>query len=152
MKFTADIVLKHGFECVASFEDKPEKTIKFDQSVAFGGKDIGACPIEMMLASVAACTVQTFKAYSYVMGYGIEKIDATIQGTYDLGKFLMLNEEANSYTMEDFKLILKVKFDDEASKPITPEAFEKISTLTEANCPVCCIMRVCPTRVFEIAE
>lgn len=58
-------------------------TIRADEPEELGGTDTGATPIEMLLASLATCTLITIRMYASRKGWALDGAEASVTGRRD---------------------------------------------------------------------
>lgn len=58
-----------------------------DEPAALGGTDLGANPVEHLLAALASCTVITYQVWAEKLGLTLEGVDVALSGDIDLRGF-----------------------------------------------------------------
>lgn len=58
-----------------------------DEPTALGGTDLGANPVEHLLAALASCTVITYQVWAEKLGLSLDGVDVALSGDIDLRGF-----------------------------------------------------------------
>ncbi|WP_068400962.1 OsmC family protein [Kribbia dieselivorans] len=64
-----------------------------DEPANFGGEDLGATPVEHLLAALGACTVITYKTWATKLDIPLDEVEVSLRGEIDLRGFLGLDDE-----------------------------------------------------------
>ena len=103
--------------------------IVIDEPPQFGGEDLGANPVEYLLASYAGCINVVAHLTARELGINLERLEISVQGNINPARLFGLSEEERA----GFKQI-DVNF-----SPVTdasPEQIEKWIDLIKSRCPV----------------
>ena len=102
--------------------------LTMDQSVASGGDDSGATPVEFLLTAIGGCVSMTLRTYAERRGWDIGEITVNVT---------QLKDEKGSYLTE------KISFE----KEITEEQRKKLLVFA-GKCPVAKMIKG-ETRIFS---
>ena len=102
--------------------------LTMDQSVASGGDDSGATPVEFLLTAIGGCVSMTLRTYAERRGWDLGEITVNVT---------QLNDEKGSYLTE------KISFE----KEITEEQRKKLLVFA-GKCPVAKMIKG-ETRIFS---
>lgn len=100
-----------------------------DEPTSLGGTDLGANPVEHLLAALGSCTVITYQLWARQLGLAIDRIEASIDGTIDLQGFLGLDPDVRPGFPG---LRLRV----EVAGPESEEDYRRLAGAVERHCPV----------------
>ena len=103
--------------------------VKCDYAEPAGGENIGPNPIELLMASFAACIEAAFYEFAEHEGLAIESVEAEIEGMLDLRGLFMVDESVPP-GFQELSYTLKIQ---------SPEDENKVRKLAEqviAHCPV----------------
>ncbi|NYF98412.1 OsmC family protein [Janibacter cremeus] len=64
-----------------------QHTFTIDEPSGLGGTDLGANPVEHLLAALASCTVISYQVWAEKLGLTLEGVDVTVDGDVDLNGF-----------------------------------------------------------------
>jgi organic hydroperoxide reductase OsmC/OhrA len=64
-----------------------EHTVKVDYAEAAGGSNLAPNPIELLLASLAACIESAFYEFAVHRGFTVNALSVDVEGTIDLRAF-----------------------------------------------------------------
>lgn len=64
-----------------------QHSFTIDEPAGLGGTDLGANPVEHLLAALASCTVITYQVWAEKLGLTLEGVDVTVDGDVDLRGF-----------------------------------------------------------------
>lgn len=63
-----------------------------DEPASLGGEDLGANPVEHLLAALGACQVITYQVWAGQLGIRVDSVDVRLAGTIDLRGFFGLDD------------------------------------------------------------
>lgn len=64
-----------------------QHTFTIDEPADLGGTDLGANPVEHLLAALASCTVITYQVWAGKLGLRLDGVDVDLSGDIDLRGF-----------------------------------------------------------------
>ncbi len=105
-----------------------EHLVRADYPVPAGGGNQAPNPIELLLASFAACIECAFYEFAVHEGFSVNSISVEIEGTLDLRGLFMIDDIQAGFKDLSYRLIVE-----------SPDDEEKIRELAErviAHCPV----------------
>lgn len=103
--------------------------LTIDEPAALGGTDLGANPVEHLLAALGSCQVITFKVWAAKLGIALDGVDVAVTGTIDLAGFFGLSERTRpGYQAIEVTVTL--------TGPESPERYTELSDAVERHCPV----------------
>lgn len=100
-----------------------------DEPASLGGTDLGANPVEHLLAALGSCTVITFQVWAQQLGLRIDRLQVAIGGTLDLRGFLGLDPEVRPGFPA---LRLRI----EVAGPEREVDYQRLAEAVERHCPV----------------
>jgi len=106
-----------------------EHVVKSDYPEPAGGENQAPNPIELLLASFAACIEAAFYEFAEYNGLTVDSVEAEVQGTLDLRGLFMIDESI-SPGIQDLSYTLRIR---------TSENEDTVRQLAEkviAHCPV----------------
>ncbi len=104
-------------------------TILIDEPESFGGKDEGATPTELVLASLAGCYTVVGNVVAKEMGFNLRGLDIEIEGEMNPARFAGKSTDERAGFQ---KIDISIKVDSDADSRI----IEKWLRLVEDRCPV----------------
>ncbi|WP_137120843.1 OsmC family protein [Segeticoccus rhizosphaerae] len=100
-----------------------------DEPSTLGGTDLGANPVEHLLAALGSCQVITFQVWAAQLGITVDDVDVTLTGELDLRGFLGLDDEVRpGFSSVDVSVQL--------TGPESPERYQELIDAVEKHCPV----------------
>lgn len=100
-----------------------------DEPTALGGTDLGANPVEHLLAALGACQVITFQVWAGTLGIRLDSVDVRLSGHLDLRGFFG--------TAADVRPGFDgIQVDVRISGPESPERYDALVAAVEEHCPV----------------
>lgn len=100
-----------------------------DEPAALGGTDLGANPVEHLLAALGSCQVITYQVWAQKVGLALDTVDIKLSGDIDLQGFFGLDPEVRP----GFGAIA---VDVTVTGPATQEQYEELVRTVERHCPV----------------
>jgi uncharacterized OsmC-like protein len=105
-----------------------EHLVKSDYGEAAGGENQAPNPIEMLLASFAACIEAAFYEFAEHAGLTITSVEADVEGTLDLRGLFMIDDVPAGF--REVRFVLRV---------VSPDDESRVRALAEKvinHCPV----------------
>ena len=100
-----------------------------DEPPTLAGENLGASPVEHLLAALGSCQIITYQVWAAKLGVEIESIQVSLAGDIDVHGFFGLNPDVRA----GFQSIeLKVAI----TGPETAERYEELTKLVDEHCPV----------------
>ncbi|WP_147918872.1 OsmC family protein [Ruania zhangjianzhongii] len=106
---------------------KHEFTI--DEPPALGGENVGANPVEHLLAALAACQVITVKVWAAKLGLAVDDVKVELAGPIDLRGFLGVDADVRPGFGQ-------IEVTTRILGPEPAEAYDELIRKVEAHCPV----------------
>lgn len=100
-----------------------------DEPAALGGTDLGANPVEHLLAALGACQVITFQVWAGTLGIRLDSVDVQLSGHLDLRGFF--GTAAGVRPGFD-----GIQVDVRITGPETRERYDELVAAVEEHCPV----------------
>ncbi len=112
-----------------------------DEPPVLLGQDIGANPVEYLLAALAGCVTTGLVYHAAARGIELEEVESTYEGNIDLRGFLGMTEEVrNGY--EGINITFRIK----SNAP--REQLEELVMITQQRSPVFdCVTNPVPVKV-----
>ena len=106
-----------------------------DEPPTLAGQNLGATPLEHLLAALGSCQIITYQVWAAKLGVEIESIQVSLAGDIDVHGFFGLNPEVRA----GFQSIeLKVAI----TGSETAERYAELTKLVEEHCPVLDVLTV----------
>jgi uncharacterized OsmC-like protein len=106
-----------------------------DEPPILAGTNLGASPVEHLLASLGSCQVITYQVWAAKLGIVVDTIDVTLAGDVDVHGFFGLDPNVRP----GFQAIdLAVRL----SGPETSERYAELTKLVDEHCPVLDVLTV----------
>lgn len=100
-----------------------------DEPPALGGTDVGANPVEHLLAALGACQVITFGVWAQKLGIQLDSVDVDLNGDLDLRGFFGVDPDVRpGFESIDVEVRL--------SGPEPQERYDELVSAVERYCPV----------------
>ena len=106
---------------------KHEFTI--DEPPALGGENVGANPVEHLLAALAACQVITVKVWAAKLGLTVDDVTVELAGPIDLRGFFGVDAEVRA-GFEEIEVTTRIIGSEPAG------AYAELVRKVEEHCPV----------------
>lgn len=104
-------------------------TWTIDEPAGLGGSDLGANPVEHLLAALGSCTVITYQVWAQQLGLALDSISVDVSGTIDTRGFFGLDDAVRP----GFDAIqLRVAL----GGPAAVEDSARLADAVAAHCPV----------------
>lgn len=101
-----------------------------DEPESLGGTNLGATPVEYVLAALAACQEIVIKAHGLALGINIKSVRVKATGNLDLHGFLNLSDDARP-GFNDVNLVTEIETDETNEKKL-----KQLKEISFKNCPV----------------
>lgn len=118
-----------------------------DEPASLGGTDLGANPVDHLLAALGACNVITYQVWAAKLGIRLDGVDIELAGDLDIRGFLGLDPDVRpGFQGIEVRVTLR--------GPETRERYAALQDTVEAHCPVLDnLTRGVPVRVaVDIAD
>ena len=106
-----------------------QHSFTIDEPPALGGQDVGANPVEHLLAALAACQVITVKVWAAKLGVTVDDVDVELSGPIDLRGFLGVDPDVRPGFGE-------IEVTARISGPEPAGAYDELIRKVEEHCPV----------------
>ncbi len=113
--------------CQTFTRSKPHVFIK-DEPPVLLGKDIGANPVEYLLAGLAGCITTSLAVHAAARGVKIDSIESTLEGDIDLHGLLQLDDTNPGY--QGINISFKIESD------ASDETLQELIELAKKASPV----------------
>lgn len=100
-----------------------------DEPTDLGGSDLGATPVEHLLAALGACQVITFQLWADKLGIALDEVDVQLDGDIDLRGFFGLSPEVRP-GFQGLRVSVTL------GGPESRERYEELVSVVDAHCPV----------------
>jgi uncharacterized OsmC-like protein len=109
--------------------------IVIDEPEGLGGTNLGANPVEYVLAALGACQEIVVKAYASVLGIEVKKVEVEARGDLDLKGFFNVDSSVRpGFTGVEFVTTIHTEEQDE-------EKLAQLKHLSDDRCPVLDIIK-----------
>lgn len=100
-----------------------------DEPAALGGTDLGANPIDHLLAALGACNVITYQVWAQKLGIRLDGVDIELAGDLDIRGFFGIDPDVRpGFQGIEARVTLR--------GPESPERYVELREAVEAHCPV----------------
>lgn len=99
-----------------------------DEPESLGGNDIGATPVEHLLAALGSCQVITFQVWADKLGIQLDAVDVELSGDIDLGGFFGTSPARPGFEHVRASATLR--------GPESAERYAELVAAVEEHCPV----------------
>jgi uncharacterized OsmC-like protein len=106
-----------------------EHAFTIDEPPALGGTDLGANPVEHLLAALGACQVITYQVWAEKLGIQLDSVDVDLAGDIDLRGFF----GAAPGVRPGFQ---SVEVQVQLKGPESQEKYDELVDVVERHCPV----------------
>lgn len=100
-----------------------------DEPAELGGTDVGANPVEHLLAALGSCQVITYQVWAGKLGLKVDTVDVKLSGDIDLRGFFGLDSNVRP-GFDDITVDVTV------TGPEAQEKYEELVQTVERHCPV----------------
>lgn len=100
-----------------------------DEPPVLGGTDLGANPVEHLLASLGACQVITYQVWAARLGIAIDSVEVDLTGDLDVRGFFGVDPDVRPG-------FSSIRADVRISGPETAERYAELTQVVEEHCPV----------------
>jgi uncharacterized OsmC-like protein len=106
-----------------------------DEPPTLAGTDLGASPVEHLLASLGSCQVITYQVWAAKLGIKVDTIEVTLAGDLDVQGFFGLDSAVRAgFQSIDVGVRL--------GGPETRERYQELTKLVDEHCPVLDVLTV----------
>ncbi len=106
-----------------------------DEPPSLAGTNLGASPVEHLLASLGSCQVITYQVWAAKLGITLDTIEVTLAGDLDVHGFFGLNPDVRP-GFQSIDLTVRL------TGPETDERYAHLSKLVNEHCPVLDVLTV----------
>ena len=100
-----------------------------DEPESLGGTDVGANPVEHLLAALGSCQVISYQVWAEKLGLRLDEVDVSLGGDLDLRGFFGLNPDVRpGFASIDAQVRL--------AGPESAERYAELYEAVEQHCPV----------------
>ena len=100
-----------------------------DEPAALGGTDLGANPIDHLLAALGACNVITYQVWAQKLGIRLDGVDIELAGDLDIRGFFGIDPDVRpGFQGIEARVSLR--------GPESAERYVELREAVEAHCPV----------------
>lgn len=100
-----------------------------DEPAALGGTDLGANPVDHLLAALGACNVITYQVWADKLDIRLDSVDIELSGDIDIRGFFGIDRTVRpGFQSIEAKVTLR--------GPESPERYIELRDAVEAHCPV----------------
>ncbi|WP_338749014.1 OsmC family protein [Janibacter alittae] len=106
-----------------------QHTFTIDEPAGLGGTDLGANPVEHLLAALASCTVITYQVWAEKLGLTLDGVDVALTGDIDLNGFFGTGEGVRAgFQGIDLAVTL--------TGPESDASYRRLEEAVATHCPV----------------
>jgi uncharacterized OsmC-like protein len=106
-----------------------------DEPPILAGTNLGASPVEHLLASLGSCQVITYQVWAAKLGIVVDTIEVTLAGDLDVHGFFGLNPDVRP-GFQSIDVAVRL------SGPETSERYAELTKLVDEHCPVLDVLTV----------
>jgi uncharacterized OsmC-like protein len=106
-----------------------------DEPPTLAGQNLGASPVEHLLAALGSCQIITYQVWAAKLGIQIESIQVSLAGDIDVHGFFGLNPDIRA-GFQSIELHVAI------TGPETSERYAELTQLVDAHCPVLDVLTV----------
>ena len=106
-----------------------------DEPPALAGQNLGASPVEHLLAALGSCQVITYQVWAAKLGIEIESIQVSLAGDIDVHGFFGFNSDVRA----GFK---SIELNVAITGTETAERYAQLTKLVDEHCPVLDVLTV----------
>ncbi|HEU5144705.1 MAG TPA: OsmC family protein [Dermatophilaceae bacterium] len=100
-----------------------------DEPASLGGTDLGANPVDHLLAALGACNVITYQVWADKLGIALDGVDIELAGDLDIRGFFGIDPDVRpGFQGIEARVTLR--------GPETPERYVQLREAVETHCPV----------------
>lgn len=100
-----------------------------DEPASLGGTDLGANPVEHLLASLGACQVITYQVWAAKLGIAIDSVEVDLTGDLDVRGFFGVDPDVRP-GFQAIRAAVRV------TGPESAERYAELTRIVEEHCPV----------------
>lgn len=106
-----------------------QHTIVIDEPDVLGGTDVGASPIEAVLAGLVSCQAISYKVWAAKLGVALDSVQVAAEGDIDLLGFFGIDPDVRA-GYGDIRLTVTL------NGPESRETYAALAETVDAHCPV----------------
>ncbi len=106
-----------------------EHAFTIDEPAGLGGTDLGANPIEHLLAALGSCQVITYQVWAEKLGLRLDAVDISLVGDLDLRGFFGLQDGVRPG-------FGSIEIEVQLTGPETTDRYDELVREVELHCPV----------------
>jgi uncharacterized OsmC-like protein len=106
-----------------------------DEPPILAGTNLGASPVEHLLASLGSCQVITYQVWAAKLGIKIDTIEVTLSGDVDVHGFFGLDPAVRA-GFQSIDVAVRL------GGPETGERYKELTKLVDEHCPVLDVLTV----------
>lgn len=106
-----------------------------DEPASLGGDNVGANPVEHLLAALGSCQVISYQVWAAQLGIAVDTITVDVSGDLDVRGFFGLDKTVRPG-------FASVHVDAHVSGPEPIERYEELTRAVERHCPVLDVLTV----------
>lgn len=106
-----------------------EHGFTIDEPAILGGTNLGANPVEHLLASLGACQVITYQVWAAKLGIAVDSVEVDLNGEIDVRGFFGVDEDVRP-GFQSINVTVRIE------GPESIERYEELTEIVEAHCPV----------------
>jgi uncharacterized OsmC-like protein len=104
-------------------------TFTIDEPASLGGTDLGANPVDHLLAALGACNVITYQVWADKLGIGLDGVDIELAGDLDIRGFFGIDPDVRpGFQGIEARVTLR--------GPESAERYAQLQAAVEEHCPV----------------
>lgn len=104
-------------------------TFTIDEPASLGGSDLGANPVEHLLASLGACQVITYQVWAAKLGIAVDSIEIDLSGDLDVRGFFGVDPDVRP-GFQSIEVNVRL------SGPESDERYAELTATVDEHCPV----------------
>ena len=106
-----------------------------DEPATLAGTNLGASPVEHLLASLGACQVITYQVWAAKLGIALESVEVTLAGDLDVQGFFGLDPDVRP-GFQSIDLTVRL------NGPETSDRYAHLTKVVDDHCPVLDVLKV----------
>lgn len=106
-----------------------------DEPAALAGTNLGASPVEHLLASLGACQVITYQVWAAKLGIALDSVEVSLAGDLDVQGFFGLDPDVRP-GFQSIDLTVRL------NGPETSDRYAHLSKIVDEHCPVLDVLTV----------
>lgn len=126
-KYKVDTHWDEDVRCNVNIRNFPAMIV--DEPPAFGGSDLGASPVELVLGALGSCQEIMYAALASVMDIELEEVKVELVGDLDVRGLLGMDGVRPGFTKIEFQTHIK-------APTATKDQLSQLMNAVENQCPV----------------